>query len=80
MDSEVIGEISQQSHWNDNELSADAKQILWEMVENSGEMLNENQQQELYKLLLGFADVFAFKDTELGRTNKLRHTITTDTQ
>jgi len=45
MDSEVISGVSQQRSCNDNELSADAKQILWEMVENSGEILDESQQQ-----------------------------------
>jgi len=44
MDSKVITGVSQHSSCNDNELSVDAKQILWEMVENSGEMLDENQQ------------------------------------
>lgn len=29
--------------------------------------------------MLGFSDVFAFTETELGRTDKLQHTITTET-
>ena len=53
--------------------------VLWKMVENSGEVLDSLQQQELYTFLLGFADVFAFTDAELGRTDRLQHTITTET-
>ena len=50
------------------------------MVENSGEVLNSHQQQELYTFLLGFADVFAVPNAELGRTDKLQHAITTETK
>ena len=80
MESEIINGVSQEILPTDYELPADAKQALWEMVENSGEVLDDHQQQELYTLLLGFADVFAFTDNKLGRTNKLHHTIITDTR
>ena len=49
-------------------------------MENSAEVLSSKQQQQLYQVLLGFADVFAFDDTDLGKTNKLHHTITTETR
>ena len=51
---------------------------MWQLVENSREVLDSQQQRQLYQLLLGFADVFAFDDTDLGRTKKLHHTISTE--
>ena len=81
-DAELVTEISQEheSTPTKNELLPEAKEVLWMMVENSGEVLDSHQQQELYTFLLGFADVFAFTNAELGRTDKLQHTITTETK
>ena len=53
------------------------QECLWELVSNSGQTLNANQQQQLYSLLLGFSDVFAFNNDQLGRTNVLKHNIQT---
>jgi len=53
------------------------QELLWEIVCGSGQGLNVQQQDKLYALLLGFADVFAFNDKQLGRTDKLKHTIDT---
>ena len=81
-DSELITEVSQ-DHENmptNKELPHEAKEVLWKMVEDSGEVLDSHQQQELYTFLLGFADVFAFTNAEMGRTDKLQHTITTETK
>ena len=47
----------------DSELSDHVKSVLWEMVQNSGEVLTDHQQHELYRLLL---DVLGFTDTELA--------------
>lgn len=72
-DSELVTKISQEreSTPTKKELPPKAKEVLWKMVENSGEVLDSHQQQELYTFLLGFADVFAFTNAELGRTDKL---------
>ena len=49
-DSELITEISQEreSTPTKKELPPEAKEVLWKMVENSGEVLDSHQQQELY--------------------------------
>ena len=84
LDPELITGISQDSKSilttisTHKKLPLEAKKPLWKMVEDSGEVLDSHQQQELYTFLLGFADVFAFTDAELGRTDKLQHTITTE--
>jgi len=57
----------------------EAKEELWKLVGKSAANLTAQQQEKLYKVLLGFADVFAFTESELGRTDKLQHTITTET-
>ena len=82
LDSELITEISQERERTPakKELPPKAKEVLTKMVESSGEVLDSHQQQELYTFLLGFADVFAFTNAELGRTDKLQHAITTETK
>ena len=42
-----------------------------------GQRLDAQQQNKLYALLLGYADVFALNDKQLGRTDRLKHTIDT---
>ena len=81
-DSELITEVSQdrQNTPTNKELPREAKEVLWKMVGDSGEVLDSHQQQELYTFLLGFADVFAFTNAEMGRTDKLQHNITTETK
>lgn len=63
MDSEIVNGVSQESQSMDSELSDHVKSVLWEMVQNSGEVLTDHQQHELYRLLL---DVLGFTDTELA--------------
>ena len=46
------------------------QEYLWELVSNSGQTLDANQQQQLYSLLLGF---FPFNNDQLGQTNILKH-------
>ena len=48
---------------------------LQEMVERSASDLTTNEKEELYKLLLKYADVFAESSIELGRTNLIKHSI-----
>ena len=59
-------------------MPTDYQEVLWELVTQSGKVLNTQQQHQLYHLLLDFTDVFAFSSDQLGRTNKLAHTISTD--
>ena len=50
--------------------------MLQEMVERSASDLTTNE-EELYKLLLEYADVFAESSAELGCTNLIKHSIDT---
>ena len=61
-----------------SEIPTNHQEALWELVVQSGKALSADQQQQLYSLLLGFTDVFAFSSDQLGRTDKLAHTINTD--
>ena len=47
------------------------------MVEQSDVNLSDSQQQQLYTLLLGYSDIFATEDSNLGRATMLQHTIQT---
>ena len=84
LDPELITGINQDSESIPTTISTHkklpfkAKEALWKMVEDGGEVLDSHQQQELCTFLLDFADVFAFTDAELGRTDKLQHTIVTE--
>ena len=53
------------------------QQVLWDMVEQSDVNLSESQKQQLYSLLLGYSDVFAANNSNLGRASLLQHTIHT---
>jgi len=46
----------------------------------SGEALGSRQQSQLYQLLLGFSDVFSLSSEDMGRTNRMKHTIPTTTE
>jgi len=59
-------------------VSTEVQELLWALVEESGETLDSRQQHQLYQLLLGFSDVFSF--TSEGRTNRMKHTIPTTTE
>ena len=59
-------------------IPSDAEDVLWRLVESSGEILNPQQQIKLYNLLLEFADVFAFSDSNLGQTHVSCHKIPTE--
>ena len=59
-------------------VSEEKKQTLWKLVEASSKNLTREQIEQLHELLLLYADVFACDDDEVGRTNKIQHTIYTD--
>ena len=58
--------------------SEQKQQTLWSLAEASCHSLTEMQTEQLYELLLSYADVFACSDSEVGRTNKIQHAIHTD--
>jgi len=56
------------------------QQVLWDVDEQCDVNLSEpqQQQQQLYSLLLGYSDVFVTNSSYLGRTTLLQHTIKTE--
>ena len=59
------------------EVMSEEQEILWRLVENSGNTLDTQQKHHLFNLLLSYADVFALSNDQLGRTKQLKHTINT---
>ena len=51
--------------------------ILWAMVSKVGGHISKSEREQLYSLLLEFADVFSFSSKDLGRTKELKHHICT---
>ena len=51
------------------------RQQLWQAVESTAEKLTQTEQEQLYAVLLDYADVFANNAGDLGKTDKLQHTI-----
>lgn len=47
------------------------------MVKECEENISEEEREQLYRLLLEYADVFVDSDDELGRTSAVQHSITT---
>ena len=59
------------------EVTSKQQELLWGLVENSGDTLDKQQKHHLFNLLLGYADVFALSDDQMGRTKQLKHKINT---
>ena len=59
------------------EVTPQQHELLWGLVENSEDTLNQQQKHHLFNLLLGYADVFALSDDHMGRTKQLKHKINT---
>ena len=55
----------------------DLEYIKKYFVKNSGNTLSVQQKHHLFNPLIGFADIFAMKDNQMGRTNKFQHSINT---
>ena len=51
---------------------------LWQAVESAAEKLTQTEQEQSYAVLLDYADVFADDAGDLGKTDKLQHTINTE--
>ena len=58
-------------------LSDGKQQMLQEMVDSCGSDLTPEEQEEFFELLLSYGDTFAGPGGDLGRTDKLMHTIFT---
>ena len=46
-------------------------------MDSAADKLTQAEQEQLYAILLDYADVFAVDADDLGKTDKLQHTITT---
>ena len=63
------------------EISLECQNILWDLVSKVGSHISESEREQLYSLLVEFADVFSFSSKDLGRTKELKHHIfTSDAQ
>ena len=79
-----IGEIhriqsvssTEHNHNNDSEKYI-LRQDLQDLFDRSSGDLNENQRQQLRKLLIKYKDSFAETDKDLGRTSNVKHKINT---
>ena len=58
-------------------LSDGKQQMLQEMVDSCGSDLTPEEQEEFFELLLSYGDTFAGPGGDLGRIDKLTHTIFT---
>lgn len=57
---------------------SDKKQSqLWQMVSEIGTTLTEDERQQLYAVLVEYADIFAEEPDDLGRTDKIKHSVNT---
>ena len=58
-------------------LSDGKRQMLQEMVDSCESDLMSDEQEEFLELLLSYSDTFAGPEGDLGRTDKIKHTIFT---
>ena len=75
-DSIVVGSIDSNSP-SQGMVSDHKQQRLWQVVDAAADKLTQTEQQQLYAVLLDYADVFAVDADDLGKTDKLQHTINT---
>jgi hypothetical protein len=67
---------TEHNHNNDSEKYI-LRQDLQDLFDRSSGDLNENQRQQLRKLLIKYKDSFAETDKDLGRTSNVKHKINT---
>ncbi len=58
-------------------VEVDKQEMLWSLVEQSGQELSSGEKELFYQLLLSYEDVIAGSTADLGRTDRLRHLIHT---
>ena len=61
-----------------SEVDGEKQQTLWQLAADSSTELTPGEIETFYHLLLTYADVLASSNSDLGRTNKLRHHIDTE--
>ncbi len=57
------------------EVTPEKQRVLWEAVECTAADVGLSEREELYGLLLRYADIFASGSGDLGRTGMLKHSI-----
>ena len=72
-----VANISESEPVSQGYVSVTKQQLLWEATEMSTEDLTQAQREQLYAVLLEYADVFADDSADLGRTELLQHHIET---
>ena len=58
-------------------VGVEKQKLLWNLAEQSGRDLGPGEKDLFYHLLLSYADVIASSTADLGRTDRLRHSIHT---
>ena len=58
-------------------ISQEKREMLRGLAETQGAGLTIEQREQFYSLLLTHADIFASSNSDLGRTDKLSHSIHT---
>ena len=68
-----ISAVTVTNESRDTNSQTDLNAALWNIVSSSDTELDSNQQQDLYRLLLEFHDVFATGQHDLGHTSIIKH-------
>ena len=55
----------------------DKKKQLWQMVLETENKLTDEERQQMYHVLVEYADLFAERPDDFGRTSKIKYTINT---
>ena len=58
-------------------VGVEKQELLWSLAEQSGQDLGPGEKDLFYHLLLSYADVIASSTADLGKTDRLRHSIHT---
>ena len=58
-------------------VGVEKQKMLWSLAEQSGQDLGPGKKDLFYHLLLSYADVIASSTSDLGKTDRLRHSIHT---
>ena len=58
-------------------VGVEKQKLLWNLAEQSGRDLGPGEKDLFYRLLLSYADAIASSTSDLGRTDRLRHSIHT---
>ena len=59
------------------QVSEEEKEILWSLVSEVGDNISPDEKNQLFALLLEYADIFSLASADLGHTTVLKHKIDT---